>query len=221
MFCNNLHESLTRDICPAPNSMLYFHQAASGNTARGNKMGTSYTEKQREALKKYYPDGNYEVLSKWFPGKTKQQISAAANRIGLKRNHPGYQIDRTGQQYGQLTVLGFDHIDKGKQNTAYWKCRCSCGKECIVASNSLASGNTKSCGCRPRNTKDHTGKRFGRLTAVERLPHYKDGRTYYRCICDCGAEAIVLGGFLASGQTKSCGCLKGKKRKGAPEETKT
>ena len=72
-------------------------------------MGTSYTEKQRDALRKYYPDGNYEVLSKWFPGKTKQQISAAANRIGLKRNHPGYQIDRTGQQYGQLTVLGFDH----------------------------------------------------------------------------------------------------------------
>ena len=96
-------------------------------------MGTSYTEKQREALKKYYPDGNYEVLSKWFPGKTKQQISAAANRKGLKRNHPGYQIDRTGQQYGQLTVLGFDHIDKGKQNIAYWKCRCSCGKELFSA----------------------------------------------------------------------------------------
>ena len=201
--------------------MLYFHQTASGNTARGNKMGTSYTEKQREALKKYYPDGNYEVLSKWFPGKTKQQISAAANRIGLKRNHPGYQIDRTGQQYGQLTVLGFDHIDKGKQNIAYWKCRCSCGKECIVASNSLASGNTKSCGCRPRNTKDHTGRRFGRLTAVERLPHYKDGKTYYRCICDCGAETIVLGGALASGQTKSCGCLIEKRRESSPEETKS
>ncbi len=98
-------------------------------------MGKGYTEKQREALKKYYPDGNYEALSKRLPGKTRQQIITVANKMGLKRTHPGYLIDRTGQQYGQLTVLGFDHIDKGKQNTAYWKCRCSCGKECIVASN--------------------------------------------------------------------------------------
>ncbi len=183
-------------------------------------MRKSYTEKQQEAIRKYYPDGNYEALLKWCPGKTKQQIRTAANRMGVKRNHPGYQIDRTGQQYGQLTVLSFDHVDKDKQNTTYWKCRCSCGKECIVASNSLSSGNTKSCGCRPRNTKDHTGRRFGRLTAVERLAHYKDGKTYYRCICDCGTETIISSSSLVSGLTKSCGCLKRKRRESSLEDTK-
>lgn len=201
--------------------MLYSHQTISGNISKESKMSITYTKKQRAAIRKYYPDGNYEALSKRLSGKTRHQIIAVANKMGLKRTHPGYQIDRTGRQYGQLTVLGFDHVEKGKQNMAYWKCRCSCGKECIVASNSLASGNTKSCGCRPHYWKDHTGKRFGRLTAVERLAYYKDGKTYYRCICDCGAETIVFGGNLASGQTTSCGCLIGKRRKSLPEETKT
>ena len=201
--------------------MLYSLQTTPEDITKGSKLSKTYTKKQRAAISKYYPDGYYEALMKRLPGKTKEQISAAAFRMGVKRKHPGYQKDRTGQQYGQLMVLGFDHIEKGKQNKAYWKCRCSCGKECIVASNSLASGNTKSCGCRPRRMKDHTGKRFGRLTAFERLAYYKDGKTYYRCICDCGAEKIVLGGNLASGQTKSCGCLIANRRKSSPKETKT
>lgn len=58
---------------------------------------------------------------------------------------------------------------------------------------------------------DLTGKRFGRLLAVERaedwvFPSGKKG-TVYLCKCDCGEEKEVLSTVLVSGKTQSCGCL--------------
>jgi hypothetical protein len=35
----------------------------------------------------------------------------------------------------------------GKNRGAYWLCKCSCGKETIVLSTYLITGDTKSCGC--------------------------------------------------------------------------
>lgn len=55
---------------------------------------------------------------------------------------------------------------------------------------------------------DHTGERFGSLIAVERLPKYKNGVTYYRCKCDCGNETIVHQSGLTNGKTTSCGCYR-------------
>lgn len=57
-----------------------------------------------------------------------------------------------------------------------------------------------------RTAKDLSGQRFGRLTVICRavgkydIPHYK-------CVCDCGNEVIKRGKDLASGNTRSCGCL--------------
>lgn len=52
---------------------------------------------------------------------------------------------------------------------------------------------------------DLTGKKFGRLTAIEKA--YKVGNNWkWRCICDCGNEAFVYAGSLTAGHTKSCGC---------------
>lgn len=51
-----------------------------------------------------------------------------------------------------------------------------------------------------------TGKRFGRLTAIE--PHReKNQRLAWLCKCDCGKYTIVRTNMLTSGHTKSCGCL--------------
>lgn len=55
--------------------------------------------------------------------------------------------------------------------------------------------------------KDYVGQKFGRLTVLERLPKYRHGLTFYRCICDCGNETIVYSGQFVCGKTKSCGCL--------------
>ena len=50
------------------------------------------------------------------------------------------------------------------------------------------------------------GQRFGRLVAVEQLKKPPRHDHYYRCICDCGNEKVVVGYSLTNGNCKSCGC---------------
>jgi hypothetical protein len=55
---------------------------------------------------------------------------------------------------------------------------------------------------------DLTGRRFGRL--IVKSPHNertKDGRRKYICSCDCGRTCVVVGKYLRTGKTNSCGCL--------------
>lgn len=58
-----------------------------------------------------------------------------------------------------------------------------------------------------RKVRDLTGMRFNELEVVE-LDHKDNGRAYWRCICSCGEECVVLGNGLTSGHIKSCGHLK-------------
>lgn len=53
-------------------------------------------------------------------------------------------LDRTGQRFGRLLVLR-----RGENHgiATRWVCQCDCGKETLVAAQSLKSGATKSCGC--------------------------------------------------------------------------
>ena len=53
---------------------------------------------------------------------------------------------------------------------------------------------------------DLTGRKFGRLTALEYVGR-KNGRTLWRCICDCGNETTAGYSNLLNGITRSCGCL--------------
>ena len=60
-------------------------------------------------------------------------------------------IDRTGQVFGRLRVVagaGRNHLKK-----VLWKCQCDCGGMITVPSGALVTGNTKSCGCVPKNFK--------------------------------------------------------------------
>jgi hypothetical protein len=54
---------------------------------------------------------------------------------------------------------------------------------------------------------DMTGTRWGRLTVIERAATSDPKRAWWRCKCDCGEEAVLLGRRLRSGMTRSCGCL--------------
>ncbi len=56
-------------------------------------------------------------------------------------------VDLTGQRFGKLTVL---QRDKNKQRQTTWLCQCDCGKQTVVLSGNLKSGNTQSCGCSRR-----------------------------------------------------------------------
>ena len=50
------------------------------------------------------------------------------------------------------------------------------------------------------------GKQFGRWT-VQKFDQIKNGRAYWIVICSCGTIKSFTSGYLASGKTKSCGCL--------------
>ena len=53
---------------------------------------------------------------------------------------------------------------------------------------------------------DLTGKRFGKLTVIEKHSQDKWGGWNWLCRCDCGNETVVSGGHLRGMKTKSCGC---------------
>lgn len=62
--------------------------------------------------------------------------------------------DLTGQRFGYLTVLSYDHTDQHR--TTQWRCLCDCGNEVVVSGSNLRKGSTKSCGClRRENTTTH------------------------------------------------------------------
>lgn len=78
-------------------------------------------------------------------------------------------IDLTGQRFGRLSVTGL----KGSfDNHRIWICKCDCGRMTEVPTNSLLSGNTKSCGClRIDNARDV------RKSMRTYVGEYKNGQT--------------------------------------------
>ena len=55
--------------------------------------------------------------------------------------------------------------------------------------------------------KDISGKKYGRLTAVE-FDHKEKTNAVWKCRCDCGRILLVDFYKLIYGNTKSCGCLR-------------
>lgn len=135
-------------------------------------------------------------------------------------------IDITGNQYGELTVLGRDKIEEEKHNKhdTYWRCKCSCGNEISVIKDSLMNGRTRSCGCLRKKVAasqmskisasrfiDETGNKYGKLTVIQKDSSVPNRGVYWLCKCDCGNFITVSGRSLRAGNTQSCGCL-GKSR---------
>ena len=95
-------------------------------------------------------------------------------------------------------------------------CKCDCGNELIVATPSLRSGNTKSCGCLHKEkvakqfSKDISNQRFGNLTALKPTEMRKHGSVVWECVCDCGNTHLASTEMLLSGSVSSCGCIRSK-----------
>lgn len=53
--------------------------------------------------------------------------------------------DIKSQKFNRLTVIEYVGLDKNFKRL--WKCKCDCGREIVVDTSSLTTGNTKSCGC--------------------------------------------------------------------------
>ena len=58
-----------------------------------------------------------------------------------------------------------------------------------------------------RPTVDILGRRFGCLTAVERVVCPASGPALWLCRCDCGGTKVMVGSKLRKDLVKSCGCL--------------
>lgn len=75
-------------------------------------------------------------------------------------NGKGYR-DLTGLRFGRLLALertgGRDY-----KGSLHWRCRCDCGRFCVVTEDALARGKTVSCGCR----KEEVQKALGRQTGL-------------------------------------------------------
>lgn len=63
-----------------------------------------------------------------------------------------------------------------------------------------------------KSKREIQGQKFGRWFVVERAEkpaHLSQTRreSYWKVICDCGAERVVTASRLVGGRSKSCGCL--------------
>lgn len=120
--------------------------------------------------------------------------------------------DLTGQVFGRLTLTSLAEIHTTPNGTKKykWSWVCACGSTGASASSDLRSGRTRSCGCLQRETAarlasiDISAQRFGRLTAIRRAEGSR-----WLCRCECGSEVVVTTNALTSGNTSSCGCLRG------------
>lgn len=118
-------------------------------------------------------------------------------------------IDLSGQKFGRLTVLEKAPSTGGQ---AEWVCKCDCGNIKKVKSQHLRTGAVTSCGCFNKEvvsrmrTIDLTGQRFGKLF-VDGYAGSRNGRSVWRCRCDCGNTVDVFSSYLTTGDTKSCGCI--------------
>ena len=118
----------------------------------------------------------------------------------LAGHAPTYE-DLIGKQFGELTVLGIDEEKSKKKNgktVLYWKCKCSCGNETSVASNSLRNGEQVTCGDksihnRGENNPNWKGGITSELLSNRTSKEYKEWRNsvykkdWYTCQC-CGAS---------------------------------
>ena len=61
-------------------------------------------------------------------------------------------------------------------------------------------------------SKDLTGQKFGLLVVIERAGSNPARNALWRCVCSCPArnERVVKTPDLSSGDTRSCGCLRGR-----------
>lgn len=61
--------------------------------------------------------------------------------------------------------------------------------------------------------QDITGMRSGLVTAVEPTGERRNGNVIWRCRCDCGRELYAEAYKITRQRVKSCGCVRGQKRR--------
>lgn len=79
-------------------------------------------------------------------------------------------LDRTGQTFGMLTVIAFDHVAANRHS--YWRCRCECGTEILARHDNLVGNSILSCGCLRSGPEDRHRSVSMRPSIYERIKHW-------------------------------------------------
>lgn len=122
--------------------------------------------------------------------------------------------DILGQTFGKLTVI--EKTEKRAGSNIIWKCKCSCGNICEVASHNLIRQATQSCGCllkeknRENKIIDISNQRSGKLIALNPTDERSGSSVIWLCKCDCGNFVKVNQHDFQRQSVQSCGCLKSK-----------
>lgn len=135
--------------------------------------------------------------------------------------------DYAGKQISYLTAVA-ESETLAKDSSKQWDFQCVCGKIVTCPPYRVISGHIKSCGCmryknitrtirnRPKQkvyADRFVGKKNNRLTVIGYERPVGSGRVKLKCQCDCGNIVYVLPYQFENGAVKSCGCLRGEKRR--------
>ncbi len=130
--------------------------------------------------------------------------------LGCNVKHQGNFKNLIGKRFGRLVAV--KRVENSGRRTM-WQCLCQCGSSKVIMSENLTAKRTQSCGClrlettSKRNLINLVGRKFGKLTVIERLAKPKASSAYWRCRCACGKEKKTFSYNLLRGFTNSCGCL--------------
>lgn len=83
----------------------------------------------------------------------------------------GRPLQLAGKRFGRLVVAS--PADGWRPGKTYWLCRCDCGANVVVISNSLRSGATQSCGCLQRESVARTFQKHGQAKAGKATRTYR------------------------------------------------
>lgn len=120
--------------------------------------------------------------------------------------------DLVGERFGRLLVM---QETKSVKKLRTWLCLCDCGDYTTRISANLKM--RQHCGCQTlinlkeakrKTSKDLTGIKFGRLTALCIVEDERKGAVYWKCLCSCGNYKVVRGSSLTVKRrpVTSCGC---------------
>jgi RNase P/RNase MRP subunit POP5 len=122
-------------------------------------------------------------------------------------------MDYSGLVFGDVKVLKRadgnleecrELFKQGKAGTPIYTCECLlCGKIFNRNVNGIKNNKFKNCGCQSLRN-DLSGKKFGKLTAIEPIGLDDHREMSWRCICDCGNEYIAKSYSLRKNITTQC-----------------
>lgn len=106
-----------------------------------------------------------------------------------------------GRRFERLVVIEKAHVHNGNR---YWRCRCDCGTESFVTTNSLLKGSVRSCGClqRERSADVNRQRRTRHGQSVGRgTPTYVSWRAMMDRACNGSSSEWLLEHYLYRGIT--------------------